>query len=311
MSDRNAHYVAPVDETQPGAVDQVKLSARKSNMWLDAWRDLRKRPLFYVALTLSMIFLVMAIFPSWFTDADPYFAQLSDSNGPAEPGHPLGFNRQGYDVWSHIVYGARTSLTVGLLTVLITGVIGVPMGAIAGYYGGWVDSLLSRIGDIFFSIPYFLAAVVVMSVLSEYRNPLVISFAIGGFAWASLARIVRAEVLRNKNLEYVMASEAVGRSRGSTLLKHVLPNSMGPVIVALTLSLGAAITAEATLSVLGIGLSGYISWGNDIAQAQQTLRTDPAVLFWPSLALTLTVLAFTFLGELIRDALDPKARARR
>ncbi|MFV0285416.1 MAG: ABC transporter permease [Demequina sp.] len=311
MSDRNAHYVAPVDETQPGAVDQVKLSSRKSNMWIDAWRDLRRRPLFYVALALSLVFLAMALFPSLFTSADPNFAQLSDSNGPAEPGHPLGFNRQGYDVWSHIVYGARTSLTVGLLTVLITGVIGVPMGAIAGYYGGWVDSLLSRVGDIFFSIPYFLAAVVVMSVLSDYRNPLVIAFAIGGFAWASLARIVRAEVLRNKNLEYVMASEAVGRSRGSTLLRHVLPNSMGPVIVALTLSLGAAITAEATLSVLGIGLSGYVSWGNDIAQAQQTLRTNPSVLFWPSLALTLTVLAFTFLGELIRDALDPKARARR
>ncbi|GMA34922.1 ABC transporter permease [Demequina litorisediminis] len=297
MSDRNAHYVAPVDETQPGAVDQVRLSSRKSNMWIDAWRDLRRRPLFYVALALSLVFLAMALFPSLFTSADPNFAQLSDSNGPAEPGHPLGFNRQGYDVWSHIVYGARTSLTVGLLTVLITGVIGVPMGAIAGYYGGWVDSLLSRVGDIFFSIPYFLAAVVVMSVLSDYRNPLVIAFAIGGFAWASLARIVRAEVLRNKNLEYVMASEAVGRSRGSTLLRHVLPNSMGPVIVALTLSLGAAITAEATLSVLGIGLSGYVSWGNDIAQAQQTLRTNPSVLFWPSLALTLTVLAFTFLGE--------------
>lgn len=312
MSDRRTdHYVAPVDETQPQDVDQLKLSERKSNMWIDAWRDLRKRPLFYVALTLSLIVLVMSLFPSWFTDADPSFGQLSDSNGPATDGHPLGFTRQGYDVWARIVYGAETSLTVGLLVVVITAVIGIPMGAIAAYYGGWVDSLLSRVGDIFFSIPYFLAAVVVMSVLSDYRNPLVISLAIGGFAWASLARIVRAEVLRNKNLEYVMASEAVGRSRLSTLVKHVLPNSMGPVIVTLTLSLGAAITAEATLSLLGIGLNGYFSWGNDIAQAQQTLRTNPATLFWPSLALTLTVLAFTFLGELIRDALDPRARARR
>ena len=311
MSDRNAHYVAPVDETQPGAVDQVTLSKRRSNMWIDAWRDLRKRPLFYVALTLAAIVLLMSLFPTWFTSADPGFGQLSDSNAPPRDGHPLGFTLQGYDVWARIVYGARTSLTVGLLTVLITGVIGIPMGAIAGYYGGWTDSLLSRVGDIFFSIPYFLAAVVVMSVLSEYRSPLVIAFAIGGFAWSSLARIVRAEVLRNKNLEYVMASEAVGRSRGSTLLRHVLPNSMSPVIVTLTLSLGAAITAEATLSLLGIGLNEYFSWGNDIAQAQSQLRTNPSILFWPSLALTLTVLAFTFLGELIRDALDPKARARR
>ncbi|WP_084078958.1 ABC transporter permease [Demequina sp. NBRC 110057] len=315
MSDRHPdHYVAPVDETQPGAVDQVKLSARKSNMWLDAWRDLRKRPLFYVALVLALLVTVVALFPSWFTPLDPNApgaCLLADSNGAPVDGHPLGFTRQGCDVYSRIIYGASTSLTVGLLVVAITGAIGIPMGAIAGFYGGWVDSFLSRVGDIFFSIPYFLAAVVVMSVMSEYRNPLVISFAIGGFAWASLARIVRAEVLRNKNLEYVMASEAIGRSRGSTLLKHVLPNSMGPVIVTLTLSLGAAITAEATLSLLGIGLNGYMSWGNEIAQAQQTLRTNPSALFWPSLALTLTVLAFTFLGELIRDALDPKARARR
>ncbi|WP_084125689.1 ABC transporter permease [Demequina sp. NBRC 110054] len=311
MSDRNAHYVAPIEETEPGAVDQVKLSKRRSNMWIDAWRDLRKRPLFYVALTLSFIVLLMALFPSWFTNADPGFGQLSDSNAAPTEGHPLGFTRQGYDVWARIVYGARTSLSVGLLVVAITAVIGIPMGAIAGYYGGRVDSILSRIGDVFFSIPYFLAAVVVMSVMSAWRNPLTISIAIGGFAWASLARIVRAEVLRNKNLEYVMASEAVGRSRGSTLLRHVLPNSMGPVIVALTLSLGGAITAEATLSLLGIGLNGYFSWGNDIAEAQQTLRTNPSALLWPSLALTLTVLAFTFLGELIRDALDPKARARR
>ncbi|MCB2411614.1 ABC transporter permease [Demequina sp. TTPB684] len=313
MSDRPVeHYVAPVDPADAIEVDKIKLGDRRSNLWLDAWRDLRRRPLFYVAVTIVLIVSAAALFPSLFTQVDPAFGELSKSNQPPMDGHPLGFTRQGYDVYARIIYGASTSLSVGILVVLITAAIGIPMGALAAFYGGWVDSLLSRVGDIFFAIPYFLAAVVVMSVLSAHRNVFVIALAIGGFAWASLARILRAEVLQVKNLEYVMASEAVGRSKFSTLLRHVLPNSLTPVIVYLTIALGAAITAEATLSFLGIGLpTRVVSWGGDIAQAQTTLRTAPMVLFWPSLALTVTVLAFIMLGELIRDALDPKARARR
>jgi oligopeptide transport system permease protein len=313
MSDRKVeHYVAPVDPAEAIEVDKIKLGDRRSNLWLDAWRDLRRRPLFYISVAIVLIVTVAALFPTLFTDLDPAYGELSKSNGGPVDGHPLGFSRQGYDIYARIIYGASTSLSVGIFVVLITAAIGVPMGALAAFYGGWVDSLLSRVGDIFFAIPYFLAAVVVMSVLSEHRNVFVIALAIGGFAWASLARILRAEVLQVKNLEYVMASEAVGRSKFSTLLRHVLPNSLTPVIVYLTIALGAAITAEATLSFLGIGLpSSIVSWGGDIAQAQTTLRVAPMALFWPSLALTVTVLAFIMLGELIRDALDPKARARR
>jgi len=314
MSDRKPeHYVAPVDPDEKVEVDRVRIGDRKSNLWIDAWRDLRRRPLFYVALAIVLVVSAAALFPHAFTSVPPdNNCQLSVSNGGPMAGHPLGFTRQGCDIYSRMVFGASTSLSVGLLVVVITAAIGVPMGAIAGYYGGWLDSLLSRIGDIFFSIPYFLAAVVVMSVLSAHRNVLVIAFAIGGFAWASLARILRAEVLQVKNLEYVMASEAVGRSKFSTLIRHVLPNSLTPVIVYLTIALGAAITAEATLSFLGIGLPSWImSWGRDIADAQTSIRVAPMSLFWPSLALTVTVLAFIILGELIRDALDPKARARR
>ena len=306
------HYVAPVEESAVAEIDKVRLSTRRSNLWLDAWRDLRRRPLFYVALALVILVSMMAFFPTLFTDVDPAYCELSKSNAPPEPGHPMGFNRQGCDVYARVVWGAQTSLAVGILTVLITAVIGIPMGAIAGFFGGKIDSLLSRIGDIFFSIPYFLAAIVVMTVLSAYRNVFVMAMAIGLFAWASLSRILRAEVLQTKNNDYVMASEAVGRSRGSTLLSHVLPNSLNPVIVYLTISLGAAIVAEATLSFLGIGLgSSVISWGGDISTAGVTIRTAPMALLWPSLALTITVLAFILLGELIRDALDPKARARR
>jgi oligopeptide transport system permease protein len=313
MSDRQSeHYVAPIEDSTV-EVDAIKLKERKSNLWLDAWRDLRRRPLFYAALVIVAVVTLMAVWPTLFTDVEPNNGcELANSNGAAVAGHPMGFTRQGCDVYARVVWGARTSLAVGILVVIITAVIGMPMGAFAGFFGGKIDSILSRIGDIFFSIPYFLAAVVIMSVLSDLRSVWIISLAIGGFAWASLSRILRAEVLQIKNNDYVMASESVGRSRFSTLLQHVVPNSLTPVIVYLTIALGAAIVAEATLSFLGIGLGDTVmSWGNDISKAQSSIRTAPMALVWPSLALTLTVLAFIVLGELIRDALDPKARARR
>ncbi len=152
-----------------------------------------------------------------------------------------------------------------------------------------------------------------MSVFAQFRNVFTLAFAIGGFAWASTARVVRAEVLRVRQADFVMASRALGKSRFGTLLSHVIPNAIAPLLVVTTLSLAAAIVAEATLSFLGgVGLgSGTMSWGNDISQAQQSLRVAPMALIYPSIALTVTVLAFIMLGELVRDALDPRARARR
>lgn len=238
-------------------------------------------------------------------------ANLTLSNAGAAEGHPLGYTRQGYDVYARIVYGARTSLAVGLLATLIGSSIGLVMGAFAGFYGGWLDALLSRVGDIFFSIPYVLAALVVMTVFSDFRNVFTLALAIGGFAWAGTARIVRAEVLRVRQSDYVTASRALGLSRFGTLIKHVVPNSIAPWLVVSTISLASAIVAEATLSFLGVGIPNAISWGNDIGQAQQTLRVAPMSLVWPSLFLTVTVLAVITLGELVRDALDPRARAQR
>lgn len=305
------HYVAPVDTTTV-RVDEVRIDEKRSNLWLDAWRDLRRRPTFWISAAFVLLVLIVAIFPQWFTNVAPNNGcQLANSNGGPERGHPLGFTRQGCDVYSRIIWGTRTSLIVGVLATVIGTVIGVIMGAYAGFYGGWLDSLLSRIGDIFFTIPYIIAAIVVMSVM-PVRNELVLAFAIGGFAWASTARIMRAEILRVKQSDFVMGAEAVGMSRFRTLISHVLPNAMAPVIVVATLALAGAIVAESVLSFLGVGLGGdTMSWGNDISQAQTNIRTAPMALFWPSLALTVTVLAFITLGELLRDAVDPKARAQR
>jgi oligopeptide transport system permease protein len=304
------HYVAPVDTTSV-PVDVVRIDEKPSNLWLDAWRDLRSRPLFWISAAFVVLVIIVAIFPTLFTQVSPTLqCDLAKSNGGPESGHPMGFTRQGCDVYARVVWGTRTSLIVGVLATVISTLIGIVMGAFAGFYGGWLDSVLSRVGDIFFTIPYIIAAIVVMSVLPQ-RNELVLALAIGGFAWASTARIMRAEILRVKQADFVMGAEAVGMSRFRTLLVHVLPNSMAPVIVVATLSLAGAIVAEATLSFLGVGLSDTMSWGLDISQAQTNLRTAPMALFWPSLALTVTVLAFVTLGELMRDAVDPKARAQR
>lgn len=308
---RPTHYVAPIEDTPLADVDSVRISDKPSNLWLDAWRDLRRRPMFWISSVLILFILFVAIFPTVFTAVDPRFCELANSNkGPTE-GHPMGYNLQGCDVFSRVVHGASTSISVGILVTILVATLGIFVGAFAGFFGGWIDSVLMRVGDIFFAIPYILAAVVVMSVLSAYRSVPVIALAIGLFAWPSTARILRSEVLRIKQADFVMASTALGVSRVRTMFAHVLPNSIAPVIVVTTVSLAAAITAEATLSFLGVGIPNVVSWGKDISDAQSSLRTNPMVLIWPSIALSLTCLSFIMLGETVREALDPKARAQR
>lgn len=307
------HYVAPFEETPLVAVDTVSVDAKPSNLYIDAWRDMRRRPLFYLAGSIVLAALIIALFPTLFTSVDPRACALSFSNQAPSAGHPLGFTRQGCDVYSRIIFGTRTSLSIGLLVTLIVTVLGVVIGALAGFYGRWVDAILSRIGDIFFAIPYILAAIVIISVVPrEQRTIIVLSLAIGFFAWPSTARVLRGQILSVKNSDYVTSATALGVSQFRILLRHVLPNSIAPVIVITTIGFAGAIVAEATLSFLGIGLPPEImSWGRDISEAQVDLRNNPMTLIYPSIALSVTVLAFIILGEVIRDALDPKARARR
>lgn len=311
MANRNEHFVA--QSADLAEIDAVRIADKPTNQYLDAWRDLRKRPMFYISGVLILIVTTMALFPGWFTQVPPNDqCFLENSNGAPTGEHILGFTRQGCDIFSRIVHGTSTSLSVGIIVTVMTLTMGIFFGSLAGFYGKWVDAVLSRAGDIFFSIPYILAAVVIMSVFSDFRNVWVISAAIGIFAWPSTARVLRGEILRVKQSDYVMASVALGVSRFRILMRHVLPNSIAPVIAVTTISLAGAIVAEATLSFLGVGLpTSTMSWGNDISQAQADLRTSPQVLIWPSLALSITALAFIMMGEAIRDALDPKARAQR
>lgn len=291
-------------------VDQLEPDTPPAGMWMEAWRRLRVRPLFWISVIIIFLVLLIAAFPGLFTNVDPAEGNLLNSLEGAKPGHPFGFTQQGYDVYARVIYGARASVVVGISVTFFVTIIGILMGALAGYYGGFLDSLLSRITDIFFAIPLLLAGIVLMQLFPQRTIGTVI-LVLSVFGWAQMARVVRGAVITAKNNDYVLAARAVGKSRISILFTHVLPNCLAPIIVMATTSLGVFIVVEATLSFLGIGLpTTTISWGNDISVAQQTLRQAPLTLFWPSLALALTVLGFILLGDALKDALDPKEQRR-
>lgn len=315
MPERNRpnqeHFFADLDRTPLDVIDGVDESAAPASLWSDAWHSLRRRPLFWISAALIVLVLAVAAFPSVFTSLEPRFCELKYSLDPPSAGHPFGYDFQGCDIYARTIYGARASVTVGVLTTLAVTLIGAIVGAFAGFYGGWFDSLLSRLTDIFFAIPLVLAAIVVMQMFRDGRTVITVVLVLGIFGWPQIARITRGAVMSVKNADFITAARALGSSRLMTLARHVMPNSAAPIIVTATVSLGIFIVAEATLSFLGIGLPPEItSWGADIAKAQKQLRSQPSVLFYPAGALALTVLSFIMMGDAVRDALDPKARKR-
>lgn len=307
------HFVAPLEETPLAAIDKVDESAAPLSLWADAWRNLRKQPLFIVSALLIVLVVIVAVFPQWFASVDPTSCTLDNSAEGARSGHPLGFTLQGCDVYARMIYGTRASLTVGVLTTIGVLIIGGVMGALAGYYGGWLDAILARLGDVFFALPLILGAIVInqLPAFRDNRSVWTVVVALVLFGWPQIARITRGAVLENRNADFVTAAKALGLSRFKALVRHVMPNSLAPIIVVVSISLGTFIVAEATLSFLGLGLPpSVMSWGNDISAAQPQVRNNPGVLLWPAVALSITVLSFIMLGDALRDALDPKARKR-
>ncbi|WP_447924762.1 ABC transporter permease [Georgenia muralis] len=305
------HFFADLDETGLGAVDAVQDTGAPSSLWSEAWQKLRRRPIFWVSAVIIVLVVVVAAFPSLFTSQNPRFCELSNSLGDPAPGHPFGYDRQGCDIYARTVYGARASVTVGVLATLAVLLIGTVVGSIAGFFGGWFDTILSRITDIFFAIPIVLAAIVIMQLFSDSRATMTVVAVLAAFGWTSIARITRGSVMSVKNNDYVTAAKSLGMSKLATLVRHILPNAAAPIIVYATVALGTFIVAEATLSFLGIGLPpSIVSWGGDISKAQASLRSRPEVLFYPAGALALTVLGFIMMGDAVRDALDPKVRNR-
>ncbi|MEV7396963.1 ABC transporter permease [Aeromicrobium sp. NPDC092404] len=311
-------FVAPLDETPLRAIDEVDVDAVPESQWKEAWKRLRKSPLFWLASLIILVLAVMVAFPTLFTSADPKAASLGNQFAPPSDGHPFGYNFQGADIWARTVYGARASVAVGLLATLVTVLLGMITGALAGFYGGIADTLISRLSDIFFSIPLLLACIVVISVINNvwedrgfWASVLVVVMALALFAWPQITRQMRGAVLEVKNLEFVDAATAIGASKLTNLRRHIVPNALSPVIVSATIMLGVFIVSESALSFLGLGLpQSIVSWGNDLSDAQTLVRSGQhLVVMWvPATALAITVLGFVLLGEAVREALDPKAR---
>jgi oligopeptide transport system permease protein len=283
----------------------------RNGFWHDTWRELRKRPKFVVAAVLILFVLAVAAFPALFSGADPTYADPSQSLLGPSATHWFGTDLQGHDIYARTVYGARASVTVGLGASLVVFVVGGALGAVAGFYGGWVDTVVSRITDVFFGLPLLLAAIVVMQVMQHRTVWTVITF-LALFGWPQVARIARGAVIEVRASDFVLAAKALGLSRFQILLRHALPNALGPVIAVATIALGLFIVTEATLSYLGVGLpTSVVSWGGDINLAQTRLRSGSPILFYPAGALAITVLAFMMMGDALRDALDPASRASR
>jgi oligopeptide transport system permease protein len=287
----------------------------QASLWGDAWRQLRKSPLFIIPMIFLSIFTVMAVAPGLFTDRDPRACNIRNNivdgelliRGPVE-GHPFGFDVQGCDYYSRVIYGTRVSLSIGLLTVSCLVLIALVLGSISGFYGRWLDGLVTRFADIIFAIPIVLGGIVLLNSLGD-RSLFTVSFALVVFSWPTTMRLMRSSVLSIKEMDYVQAARALGANDFRIMRKHILPNGLAPVIVYATITVGIIITVEATLTFLGVGLQlPAISWGLMISGAQFRILEYPHLLFFPAIFLVVMVFSFILLGDALRDALDPRAR---
>jgi len=291
--------------------DDAVLADAPRSLSSDAWNDLRRSYVFWLASSLVLLMVLIAAFPWLFSSIDARTAacSLTDSMRPPGADHWFGFDKQGCDVYSRVIYGARSSVLVGIFSTLITGVVALVVGMLGGFYGRWVDAVLARITDIFLGIPALLGAIVVAKALAGQELgiwPVVL--ALGLLGWPSPARVIRSSVISARHQDYVNAARVLGAGNLRIMFRHILPNALAPLVVVLTIMLGTFIAFEATLSFLGVGPRNTISWGVDIAEAQRWIREASFPLMFPAGFLTATVLAFIMLGDAVREAFDPRLR---
>lgn len=288
------------------------------------WTRLRRHKLAVVGLVVLFLMVSAAVFAGQLAPLDPNAIDNVHWQGTPLPpcfqdasqcgGHVLGTDEVGRDLLSRLLFGARISLMVGLFAVLMEVLIGTTLGAIAGYYGGWIDWALMRITDVFLSIPLLplllvLTAIVAASSSKAALNFGVIVLIIGALSWMSVARLVRASFLSLREREFAEAARAVGNNDGRIIFRHLLPNAVAPIVVQATLDVAGVIVLESTLSFLGLGIQPpTASWGNMLSNAQSNLQTAWWAAVFPGLCILVTVLAINYMGDGLRDALDPNMR---
>ncbi len=279
----------------------------------DAWYDLRHNGIFWMSAVLLVFVLGMVFFPGLFADEARTSSltggcDLTDSLLPPSSEHWFGTDQLGCDVYALSIFGARPSVSVGVIAAVVTTLVGALIGLTAGFYGGRVDSIVSRIVDIFYGLPYI---VVGIAVLSAVRLPGIwgVTLVLCILGWVAAARMVRGQTIEAKGQDYTTAARALGASNARIMLRHILPNAVGPSIVLAVISLGGFIAAEATFSFLGLGIRPpAFSWGSMISDAQAVFFVAPWTLLFPAAFLSVTVLAFILLGDAVSEALDPKLR---
>ncbi len=272
-----------------------------------AWRRFKRYRPGLVGLAFIGILVVFALVPGLFAPYDPIAQDTAMRGAPPSWAHPLGFDHVGRDILSRIIWGSRIAMLVGLGATAIAVTIGVMIGATAGFFGGWVDSILSRFVDTLMAFPTLVLLIVLAAIIGPSLVTVIV--VIGTTTWASYARVVRADVLSLREREFVLAARASGAGQARVILRHILPNAMGPVIVLATLGIGGIIILESALSFLGLGVQPPTpSWGAMISDGRAFIRHYPQIAIAPGVAITLTVLAFNLFGDGLRDALDPRQR---
>jgi ABC-type dipeptide/oligopeptide/nickel transport system permease subunit len=285
------------------------IGGRSASLWSDAWRDLRRRWVFWGSVAILLLVTVMAAAPGLFTSigknegCDPNLSKLRPGGG-----HPFGVDVSGCDYYAHVVHGARPTLLIGVAVTLFALVIAVVFGLLAGYYGGPLDALIARITDVFFGLPFVLGATVILVAFPNHGVG-AMTLVLVLLGWTTMIRIMRAQVIAVKDADYVQAARLLGASDLRIMRRHILPNAIAPVLVVAMLNVGNVIAGEATLDFLGVGLQyPEVSWGLQLNVAQSFFVDHPHLLIFPAAFLSATVLSFLMLGDAVRDALDPRLR---
>lgn len=301
---------------------------RGTSLWKDAWRRLLKNRLAVFGLVVVIIITLVSIFgpavikrtlgftPDYIPTNDVRlirsFPPFSGPDGKFSWAHPMGTDNAGRDQLARVLQGGQISLFVGIIATLVSLLIGVSYGAIAGYVGGRVDNVMMRLVDVLYSLPYVIVVIVLLSMFRSQtaRGQLILLFvALGSVSWLTMARIVRGQVLSIKNQEFVLAARATGVSAPRIIFRHIVPNTLGPVIVYATLTIPQIMLTEAFLSFLGFGVQAPLaSWGSLAADGVQNIAIFPWQLIFPGVTMALTLFSLNFLGDGLRDALDPQMR---
>ncbi|QIB27395.1 ABC transporter permease [Caloranaerobacter azorensis] len=275
--------------------------------WQDAWRRLKENKLAILSIVMLALLLILSVVGPYMR---PYAYDEQDFmsiNKPPSAEHWFGTDALGRDIFVRCWMGARVSLFIGFMTAILNFTIGVIYGGVSGYLGGNVDIVMMRIIDIIFSIPQMLWVILLMVVIGQGLHTIIIAFAISG--WGGMARLVRGQVLQLKEMEFVLAAKTLGADSWRIITRHLIPNSMGPIIISITFAVPGAIFSEAFLSYIGLGLPlPLASWGTLASDGSKVLLIHPYQLFFPSLLISITMLAFNLLGDGLRDALDPRLR---